>query len=115
LIQFEKIADPSGNLLAFDPAKILFHPDSMFLLREILRSEGKPFTADNTTNVLKGIIEPVMLHYATDNDRTIILGEPNDINFWTRSAPVVANYDDNSTKSMVTDITMRIGRGFGYW
>lgn len=115
LIQFEKIADPSGNLLNFDAKNILFHPDNMFLLQEILKSEGKPFTADNTLNVLRGKLTPVMLHYATDSDRTIVSASENDLNFWTRSAPTVSNYDDNSTKSMVTDVTMRIGRGFGYW
>jgi len=115
LIQFEKVQDASGNLIMMSPNKILYHPDNMFLLKEILQSEGKPFTADNTTNVLRGVLTPVMLHYVTDTDATLILADGHDLNFWTRSAPVVDNYDDKSTKSMTTDIMLRIGRGHGEW
>lgn len=115
MIQFEKVQDAQGNLIMVRPERLLYHPDNMFLVREILQSEGKPFTADNTTNVLRGIITPVMLHYQTDLDQTILQGSDHDMNFFTRTSPTMGSYDDESTLSMVTRIALRVARGFGEW
>lgn len=116
LIQFQKMQDASDNRVwVGQPQKLLYHPDNMFLVQEILRSEGKPFTADNTVNVLRGIVQPVMLNYATDSDRWMILAQNHDLNFLMRTAPVVDSYDDKSTKSMVNTIALRFTLGFGDW
>lgn len=116
LIQFEKIQDAADNRIDVGrPSKVVIAPDNMFLVREILESEGKPFTADNTKNVLKGIVTPVVLHYATDADRWLIQAESHDMNFFMRVAPVLDSYDDKSTKSMVNTIAVRFSLGFGDW
>ncbi len=116
LIQFEKIQDAADNRIDVGrPSKVIIAPDNMFLVREILESEGKPFTADNTKNVLKGIVTPVMLHFATDPDRWLIQAEQHDMNFFMRVAPVLDSYDDKSTKSMVNTIATRFSLGFGDW
>ena len=116
LIQFQKVQDASDNRIwVGQPSKLLYHPDNMFLVQEILRSEGKPFTADNTVNVLRGIVTPVMLNYAIDSDRWMILAQNHDLNFLMRTAPVVDSYDDKSTKSMVNTIALRFTLGFGDW
>lgn len=116
LIQFEKIQDAADNRIDVGhPSRVVIAPDNMFLIREILESEGKPFTADNTKNVLKGIVTPTVLHFATDADRWIIQAEQHDMNFFMRTAPVLDSYDDKSTKSMVNTIAVRFSLGFGDW
>jgi len=117
LIQFEKIQDAADNRIDVGrPAKLIITPDQMFLVREILESEGKPFTADNTKNVLKGIITPVVLHFGiTGLGRWLIQAEQHDCNFFMRTAPVLDSYDDKSTKSQVNTIATRFALGFGDW
>jgi hypothetical protein len=116
LIQFEKIQDAADNrIMVGRPQKLVIAPDNMFLVREILESEGKPFTADNTKNVLKGIVTPTVLHFATDADRWLIIAEENDLNFFMRTAPVLDSYDDKATKSMVNTIATRFSLGHGDW
>jgi hypothetical protein len=116
LIQFETVQDAVDNRITFGkPNKLVIAPDNMFLVREILLSEGKPFTADNTTNVLRGIITPIILHFATDVDRWLILAQDHDLNWFMRVPPVMDRYDDKSTKSMVVTIAGRWSRGFGEW
>jgi len=116
LIQFRQVKDASDNRVFMGrPQKLVLHSDNMFLIKEILESEGKPFTADNTKNVLKGIITPVVLTYATDSDRWLILAENHDLNFFMRTPPVMDSYDDKATKSMVNTVALRFTLGFGDW
>lgn len=115
LTQFAQVKDASGNRVMIQGSKLLYHPDNMFLVQEILRSEGKPFTADNTTNVLRGVVTPIMLNYATDSDRTLIVSGNHDLNFFMRVAPVIDSYDDKATKSMVNTVATRFTLGFGDW
>jgi hypothetical protein len=114
LIQFQKIQDASDNRMNVGPAqKLVYAPDNMFLIQEMLRSEGKPFSGDRGINVLRGIIQPVMLNYATDQDRWLLLAMNHDLNFFIRVAPVVDSYEDKTTKSMVHTVATRFTLGFG--
>ncbi len=115
LTQFAQVKDASGNRVVMQGSKLLYHPDNMFLVQEILRSEGKPFTADNTINVLRGIVQPVMLNYSIDSDRTLVVAANHDLNFFMRVAPVIDSYDDKATKSMVNTVATRFTLGFGDW
>jgi len=116
LIQFEGVQDASDNRVNVGRAnRLLHHRDTMFLLREILQSEGKPFTGDNTKNVIRGIITPELLHFATDSDRWIVQTDMHDMNFFIRHAPVVDSYDDKQTLSSVNTIAARFGVGHGEW
>jgi len=55
ITQFQKVQDASDNRVNVGPATNLFHtPDDWLLIREIVESTGKPFTPDNTANVLRG-------------------------------------------------------------
>ncbi len=114
--QFQKVRDASDNRVNVGPATSLFHtPDDWLLIREIVESSGKPFTPDNTTNVLRGQITPKMLHYVTDADRWFVQAARHDMNFFMRAAPVVDSYDDKATKSTVSTIALRFTFGFGDW
>jgi hypothetical protein len=116
LIQSRKLTDHMGNRISFGkPNRLVTTVDNMFLVEEILRSEGKPFTADNTTNVLKGIIAPTFLTYANDPDRWLVQMQDHDMNFIMRTPPVTDSYDDKATLSMVSTIALRDGLGFGEW
>lgn len=118
LIQFEKIQDAADNRISFGkPRQLVTTVDNMFLVEEILTSEGKPFTADNTKNVLKGRLTPTFLHYASEagQDRWLILGDGHDLNVFMRHAPVTDTYDDKSTLSQVATLAFRFGQGFGEW
>ncbi len=118
LIQFQRIQDASDNrVMVGRPQKLLTTPENMFIVDEILKSEGKPYTADNTTNVLRGIITPVILNYAveTGNDRWLVQAEDHDMNFFTRVAPVTDSYDDKSSLAMVNTIAARFTLGVGEW
>ncbi len=114
LIEFQKVQDASDVRMNVGPAqKLIYHPDNLFLIQEMLKSEGKPFTGDNTTNVLRGIVTPHMLNYATDPDRWLLLAAQHDLNFFMRVAPVVDSYEDKTTKSMVHTVATRFTLGFG--
>ncbi len=118
LIQFEKVQDAAGNRVNVGKGrKLVTTVDSMFLVKQLLETEGKPFSADNTKNVIRGMLQPVFLHYAseTGQDRWLVLTEQHDLNLWMRVAATVDNYDDKATKSMVTTIAERFGLGFGDW
>ena len=117
ITQFNQVRDASGNRVVMQGSKLLYHPDNMHLVQEILRSEGKPFTADNTTNVLRGVVTPTMLNYAAtgSSNRWMIVAANHDLNFFMRVAPVVDSYDDKATKSMINTIAVRFTLGFGDW
>lgn len=113
LLFFDRVTDASGNHIRMDPRSLWYHPDQTFLVREILESEGKPYTADNTKNVLRGILTPKSWHFVTDNDRWLIQAAQHDANFFMRSAPAVDSYDDKATLSMVNTMVVRFGLGHG--
>ena len=118
LIQFERIQDASDNrVMVGRPQKIVTTPENMFLLDEIMGSEKKPFTPDNTKNVLRNSLTPVILNYAVEigNDRWLVLAQEHDLNFFMRTAPVTDSYDDKSTLAMVNTIAGRFTIGFGDW
>jgi hypothetical protein len=115
LIQFTDVRDAVDNRIAVSPEKLLFHRDNMFLVREILETEGKPFSSDNTKNVLKGVLTPVMLNYQTDETQWMILGNGHKLNWFMRTPPTMKSYDDNSTLSMVTILVYRHAKGFSDW
>jgi hypothetical protein len=116
LIQFEDVRDAQDNRMMMSPRKLIYARDSLFLVKEILQSEGKPFTGDNTTNVLKGILTPIMLHYGdSDLDAWQIQADGHDLNWFMRTPPVLRSYDDDSSLSTVSTIATRFTRGFGDW
>jgi hypothetical protein len=118
IIQARKIQDHKGNRINLGmPKSLITTVDNMFIVEEILRSEGKPYTPDNTKNVLRGIITPEFLTYASESgqDRWIIQMAEHDMNFIMRTPPVQDSYDDKSTLSMVNTIALRDGLGFGAW
>lgn len=115
IINFEKVQDAQGNRIMMNPRKLLVAADSMFLVKEILQSQGKPYTADNTINVLRGILGVEVLHYATDPDRWMIQADGHDMNFFMRTAPLMDSFDDKNTRSRVQTLFTRFAFGFGDW
>lgn len=116
LIQFKKVKDAVGNrIMTGPPSKILFAPDNMFLIEEILTSEKKSQTTDNATNVLRGILTPQLVTYADDQDRWIIQSTMHDMNFFMRVPPVVDSFDDKTTKGTVNTVATRFTVGHGAW
>lgn len=113
LLFFDRVTDASGNRVRMDAKNLWYHPDQTFLVREILESEGKPFTADNTKNVLRGIVTPKSWHFVTDTDRWVLQATQHDANFFMRAAPAVDSYDDKATLSMVNTMVVRFGLGAG--
>lgn len=68
-----------GTLSMVIPKKVIFPAELEFLTGEILDSQLRAHTADNTTNVLRGRgLEHVMMHYLTDADAFFLQSDLED-------------------------------------
>ena len=116
LIQFEKVRDAADNRISMGQKTMLVYaPDNMHLIKQLLNSNGIPFQNTDTPNVLMGQFEPRMLTYATAAKRWLLIKENHDLNFFMRTAPVVDSYEDKITKAIINDIRLRFTLGFGEW
>jgi hypothetical protein len=73
LIAFRKMVDDQNLLVSVEPSVLLVPPDLEFDAHEILNSSGKPYTADNEINAIKGRLQIKTWDFLTNTDRWFIL------------------------------------------
>lgn len=116
LIQFEKVRDAADNrVMMGEGITLVYSPDNMLLVKQLLNSNGIPFQNTDTPNVLAGQFTPKMLTYGTAAKRWLAIKSNHDLNFFMRTAPVVDSYEDNITKAQINDLRLRFTIGFGDW
>ena len=64
---FDYLYDDQGNVWIVEPDTIVVNKTLRWDINEMLRSSGKPYTADNTINVLKGELNPFVYHRLTSD------------------------------------------------
>jgi hypothetical protein len=97
---------------------IVISPTFQFVLKEILGSELKPYTADNEINAMKDMnLTYFVSHYMSDEDAWFNLSDKakHDLKFFWRMKPVFENSDDFDTKDAKFSGFMRFSLGFTDW
>lgn len=117
ITNFMLLEDGVGRPITISPSRLWVHPNDMLTAKELLRSSGKPGTANNEINVLQGDLELVVSQYLTDTNAWFIQGNFNDDNgslwFWdTVAGARTAMEDDFDTE--VVKRKARHGESFGH-
>lgn len=111
--------DENGDPLVTMPNKIVFGPNLMYTVKQILGGDWEADTADRNMNVLKGALTPVMLHYfmeATNTNQWILLDdEVQRLKFYWRLKPVSSTGREEKTGNFLYRIRARIAYGWTDW
>lgn len=75
VIAFQTMKNDRGLLVAIEPKTLLVPPNLWLEAHEILDSTAKPYTADNETNVLKGMFDIVVWPFLTDTNGWFLLAD----------------------------------------
>lgn len=65
---FDDMVDDRNLEVVLDPSQLLFPSELRWIVGEILKSDLKPDTANNTTNVMQGILSPMQVRWLTGPD-----------------------------------------------
>jgi len=118
IINFDALEDDQGKKMRARPVKLFYDPQNQFLVEELLKSEGKPFTANNEVNAIRGMLQPMKLHYLTDSSSWFIkgdLGEEFDLRYFNRTPPSMRSFDDERTKSSIFTVATRFVASADAW
>ncbi len=115
IVAFRSLTDDRGLLINIEPKYLLVPPALEPDAYELLRSTGKPGTADNDTNYLKGRLEIISWPFLTDTDSWFILADPSEIENPVSFNRVPVEFDsdgDFDSKDLKTSAYMRYSLGF---
>ena len=109
---FDTAVTHSGTPAIIRPKYLMVPPALRFTAFEILKSSGMPYTADNTTNSVKGELQIIVNRWLSSTTSWFIIGEPeakSGVRFvWRRKADKRPfQWTDNSTKDTCYDNVMR--------
>jgi hypothetical protein len=97
---------------------ILCTPTYQWIAQEIIKSEQKPYTADNEMNAFSNMgLSYFVSHYMGDDDMWLLLSEKQyrDIKLFWRQKPIFENSDDFDTKDAKFSGYMRLSLGATDW
>lgn len=97
---------------------IYVSPTYQWVAEEIIKSEKKAYTADNTMNAFSSMnLKHFVGHYGSDDDLWLLLApkQMHDIKFFWRTKPEFDNEDDFDTKDAKFTGFMRFSYGFTDW
>lgn len=118
ILHFNTLNDERGMPIDLEPAKLLFHPNDLFLVQELLGSDYKPFTGNNEINPLKGRLTPIWSRYLTDPDAWFVIASLDDedgpVMYWRRQLRF-QNGDDFDSGDAKFKATQRFGYGCAEW
>jgi hypothetical protein len=116
ITNIEKQPDKDGVIAGLKASKLIIAVDQRFMAKEMLKSEYKPFTANNEINSLKDEgISFIVSHYMADLDMWILLADKHDLNFFWRRKTRFDNSDDFDTGDAKFKASQRYSLGFGDW
>jgi hypothetical protein len=118
LVRYENMTNERGLPRLLAPTMALLAPENRFLVREVLGSVGKPFTADNEQNsLLQDDLRWMIVHYFTLSKQWFICASKgiHDLNFFFRDRPIFDVFDDPWSKNAIATVYQRHTKGFGSW
>ena len=114
-IIMEQTVDEKANPTPLKPRVLIIPEDLMIVAQEILRSTQKPFSNENTKNVLMGEFGHAVSHYLSSSTAWFLLAKEHDMNVFIRNQMRFTNGDDFETGDALFKVYMRLGTGFGDW
>lgn len=110
-----RFTDDSGNLISLEPKFLLIPPELEFDAYEILKSSGKPYTADNESNYFNGRLEVITWPYlSVDTGMWFVLCD--DKSLWpisyNRTPVEFQNDSDFDTMDLKVSAYTRFSNGF---
>ena len=126
LDHYKNLKDDRGRPIVMSPALLIIDPLFEWVAREILQTEYKPYSSENTINPLKGELGDngyLCCRYLTDSDSWFLVAPPkqkkrsggHDLKFFWRTRPETANADDFLSGDAMFKIFARYSRGFSEW
>ena len=116
LTQFNTWVNDRGRPIITRPVKLVIHPALELTAREILESQLRPDTANNTTNVLtKFGIDLHVSRYITSSTYWSLFGDSHDVTFWWAKRPETGSEVDFETETIKRKVRQGYGRGHGEW
>lgn len=99
LIAADKWIDDKGMPIMIRMEQIAVPSDLQWKAEEILKSAQMPYVFDNTTNVLRGKLNPKIYHFFTSTSAWFVLSAKSQhgICFYDRVSPTFQNADDFDT------------------
>ena len=94
LIQFNLWRDNRGRPIIQRPKLLVVHPNDELTAKELLRSAGKPGTANNEINAIQGSLEVLTSPYITSTNDWFIFGDAADAKWYWDVSPRTAMMDD---------------------
>lgn len=92
LERFMLMKDDRGLRITMQPQLVVHHPNNYWLVREILQSEFKPFTANNEINALREAgLQPFSYSFLTDTNMWFTMATGHKLNWFWRKRPI---FDD---------------------
>ena len=114
--QFKKWVNDRGRPIVTSPMKLIIPPDLEITAREILDSQLRPDTANNTTNVLnKYGLELHVSRYIPSTTFWALLGDKHDLNFFWAKRPETGMTIDFDTDNIKRKVRQGYARGHGEW
>jgi hypothetical protein len=116
IILMEDCVDNRGKLLNLKARTLVVAPEGRWTARELLESAGRPGTADNDTNAMKGEDLQYKVHrYMTDADSWFLLADKHDLNFWWRKRPYTKMVYDDYKELTSWIVRAKFVAGFADW
>jgi len=107
--------DERGNVIDIKPDTLLINPSLKFTAQEILMSEQVPSSMDNTTNVLRSIVEPLEWSYITGTDDWVLMKRGTGLLKTMREEPLLDFFQDDRNKDYYANIFTRWGGCVKNW
>lgn len=117
ITNFRNLTDDRGLLIGYTPKTLLIPNELEFDAIELLNSSGRPYTADNEINAVKGRLNVVIWDFLTDADSWFILSNKSadaPLSF-TRTAVSFKEDGDFDTGDLKMKARMRYSFGFSDW
>lgn len=107
--------DERGEVIDLTPDVLLIPPALRFTAMEILQSEKEPDVFNNTINVLRNIIQPMVWSYLTDSDAWFLGRLKHGLMATDREDVSLDFYEDEENMSYVARVFTRFGGAVTNW
>ena len=116
LTQFNKWNNDRGRPIVTRAKTLVVSPDLEFTAHEILDSQMRPDTANDTINVLNRYgLNVHVSRYLSSSTFWCLLGDKHDINLLWAKRPEVGSEVDFETDNIKRKVRQGYGRGHGEW
>lgn len=115
---FDDMRDDRNQLIEVSPAMLVYPPALRWIINEVLKSQLRSDTANNTINVVNQLgLRTVMVKYLTSDTDWFVFGDQRQTRlllYW-RKEPVTDHTMDFDTGNLKTKMTYRLSHGYADW